>query len=85
MICLQIFCLNFYEKLIGICLATALVSVTEELYHKLMSVLPERMQSMIQSNIAAKQNIPQNEVEEAQKKLLQEVRKELRAFGGRKS
>jgi flagellar motor switch protein FliG len=63
-------------------LVRTLVQAEEGLQNKIIGLLPERMQLMIQSGMESMSDITTDEVEAAQKKFLQEIRREIKQLGG---
>ncbi|MFC1585049.1 FliG C-terminal domain-containing protein [Fibrobacterota bacterium] len=64
-------------------LVLCLVSAEENLQDKVIQLLPERMQMMVKSGMESRADASPEEIETAQKKLLQKIRQEIKAAGGR--
>ncbi len=64
-------------------LTNALAGVEEDIKLKVISLLPERMQLMIKSGLETKTDLKAEEIESAQKTLLQKIRQDIKAYGGR--
>jgi flagellar motor switch protein FliG len=64
-------------------LVLALVGAEEDLKTKVIQLMPERMQMMIQSGLESQADASPEQVEGAQKKMLQKIRQEIKTAGGR--
>jgi flagellar motor switch protein FliG len=64
-------------------LATSLVQAPEQLVSYLLKLFPERMAQMIISTMETKYSVTSDEIDNARKKLVQHIIKELKCTGGR--
>ncbi len=64
-------------------LVLALTGENEEITQKMLAVLPERMQQMVVSSVAAKRNAPLSDIENARIALIKFAHLELKKRGGR--
>ncbi|MBF0432372.1 MAG: hypothetical protein HQK83_13890 [Fibrobacteria bacterium] len=60
-----------------------LVNAEDNLKTKVLGLLPERMQLMIQSGLETMTDVPADETDASEKKFLQVIRQEIKAAGGR--
>ena len=64
-------------------LVLSMMAAEEELQTKVIQQMPERMQMMIKSGMESRVDATPDEIESAQKKVLQKIRHEIKAAGGR--